>query len=73
MSNGHISFRYLGSIPEQICWVHPMCGTITCRDNWNEVMRSTAFLENQLYTRVVDIVDIGYKIESLVGVGVLVR
>ena len=38
-----------------------------------EVMRCTAFLENQLCTRVVDIVDIGYKIESWVGVGVLVR
>ena len=36
------------------------------------MMRSTAFPENQLRTRVVDIVDIGYKIESCVGLEVLV-
>ena len=38
-----------------------------------EVMRSTAFPENQLCSRGVDIVDIGSKIESWVGVGGLVR
>ena len=37
------------------------------------MMRSTAFPENHLCTRVVGIVDIGSKIESWVGVGVLVR
>ena len=37
------------------------------------MIRSTIFPENQLCTRVVDIVDKGSKIESWVGVGVLVR
>ena len=37
------------------------------------MMRSTAFPENQLCTKVVDIVDIGSKIESWAGVGGLVR
>ena len=36
-------------------------------------MRSTAFSENQLRTKIVDIVDIGFKTESWVKVGVLVR
>ena len=37
------------------------------------MMRSTAFQENQLRTKIVDIVDIGSKIESWVGIGVVVR
>ena len=37
------------------------------------MMRSTAFPENQLRTKIADIVDIASKIESWVGVGVLVR